>query len=185
MLGRALVAIQPPPPSPRHAPAGRSRPCRLLCCPTQPYRPAAAATDIPSLVARPGQSQFPYPSYLPLPSPPARARTRMFWRGGGCKPVPLTVSRCCTCPSSSLAKPVAFTSSQLPLAAMISQFFILTPRGDTIVSRDYRGDVVRGTSACLILCSCPCPCPWLPLLLRFASRLALPLGVAGRSMASM
>lgn len=29
---------------------------------------------------------------------------------------------------------------------MISQFFILTPRGDSIVSRDYRGDVVRGTA---------------------------------------
>lgn len=27
---------------------------------------------------------------------------------------------------------------------MLSQLFILTPRGDTIVSKDYRGDVVRG-----------------------------------------
>ncbi len=29
---------------------------------------------------------------------------------------------------------------------MISQFFILAPRGDTIVAKDYRGDVVRGTA---------------------------------------
>ena len=27
---------------------------------------------------------------------------------------------------------------------MISQFFILTPRGDTVVSKDYRGDCPRG-----------------------------------------
>eukprot|EP00041_Stephanoeca_diplocostata_P004609 m.47741 g.47741 ORF g.47741 m.47741 type:complete len:447 (-) comp15235_c0_seq1:217-1557(-) len=29
---------------------------------------------------------------------------------------------------------------------MISQFFILTPRGDTVVSKDYRGDCPRGTA---------------------------------------
>eukprot|EP00051_Salpingoeca_urceolata_P009630 m.116976 g.116976 ORF g.116976 m.116976 type:complete len:187 (-) comp16390_c0_seq11:2613-3173(-) len=29
---------------------------------------------------------------------------------------------------------------------MISQFFILSPRGDSIVTKDYRGDVVRGTA---------------------------------------
>eukprot|EP00243_Klebsormidium_subtile_P003398 TRINITY_DN16787_c0_g1_i1.p1 TRINITY_DN16787_c0_g1~~TRINITY_DN16787_c0_g1_i1.p1 ORF type:complete len:445 (-),score=122.88 TRINITY_DN16787_c0_g1_i1:208-1542(-) len=29
---------------------------------------------------------------------------------------------------------------------MISQFFVLSPRGDTIISRDYRGDVPRGTA---------------------------------------
>ncbi len=39
-----------------------------------------------------------------------------------------------------LDSPVYFTAN------MISQFFILTPRGDTIVSKDYRGDVARGTS---------------------------------------
>ena len=27
----------------------------------------------------------------------------------------------------------------------ISQFYILSQRGDTIISRDYRGDVARGT----------------------------------------
>ena len=30
---------------------------------------------------------------------------------------------------------------------MISQFFILTPRGDTVVSKDYRGDCPRGEAA--------------------------------------
>ena len=29
---------------------------------------------------------------------------------------------------------------------MISQFFILTPRGDTVVSKDYRGDCPRGAA---------------------------------------
>ena len=28
--------------------------------------------------------------------------------------------------------------------APISQFFVLSPRGDTIISKDYRGDVVMG-----------------------------------------
>lgn len=30
--------------------------------------------------------------------------------------------------------------------APISQFFILSPRGDTIISKDYRGDSVAGTT---------------------------------------
>lgn len=30
--------------------------------------------------------------------------------------------------------------------APISQFFILSPRGDTIISKDYRGDSVPGTT---------------------------------------
>lgn len=30
--------------------------------------------------------------------------------------------------------------------APISQFFILSPRGDTIISKDYRGNVVAGTT---------------------------------------
>lgn len=30
--------------------------------------------------------------------------------------------------------------------APISQFFILSPRGDTIISKDYRGDAVAGTT---------------------------------------
>jgi hypothetical protein len=45
---------------------------------------------------------------------------------------------------------------------MISQFFILTPRGDTVVSKDYRGDCPRGkhsvtplfVSSLGILCVC-------------------------------
>lgn len=27
----------------------------------------------------------------------------------------------------------------------ISQFYILSPRGDTIISRDYRSDIVKGS----------------------------------------
>lgn len=30
--------------------------------------------------------------------------------------------------------------------APVSQFFILSPRGDTIISKDYRGDAVAGTT---------------------------------------
>lgn len=30
--------------------------------------------------------------------------------------------------------------------APVSQFFILSPRGDTIISKDYRGDGVAGTT---------------------------------------
>ena len=29
---------------------------------------------------------------------------------------------------------------------MISQFFIVSPRGDTLINKDYRGDVPRTTS---------------------------------------
>ena len=29
---------------------------------------------------------------------------------------------------------------------MISQFFIVSPRGDTLILKDYRGDVSRNTS---------------------------------------
>ena len=29
---------------------------------------------------------------------------------------------------------------------MISQFLVLSPRGDTIIAKQYRGDVVRGIS---------------------------------------
>lgn len=29
---------------------------------------------------------------------------------------------------------------------MISQFYILSPRGDTIINRDFRGDIVKGTA---------------------------------------
>lgn len=29
---------------------------------------------------------------------------------------------------------------------MISQFYILPPRGDTIINRDFRGDIVKGTA---------------------------------------
>jgi hypothetical protein len=39
--------------------------------------------------------------------------------------------------------------------AMLSQFFILTPRGDTIVAKDYRGDVVRGPSSPFLSLSLP------------------------------
>ena len=35
---------------------------------------------------------------------------------------------------------------RVPLSTMISQFFILTPRGDTVVSKDYRGDCPRGAA---------------------------------------
>ena len=29
---------------------------------------------------------------------------------------------------------------------MLSQFFILSARGDTIIARDFRGDLVKGTN---------------------------------------
>merc|ERR1719380_96065 len=32
---------------------------------------------------------------------------------------------------------------------MISQFYILSPRGDTIITRDFRGDVTKGTAELL------------------------------------
>ena len=62
-------------------------------------------------------------------------------------------------PSLSLLLSLSFSLSLLLLLSLcvfvciwwgempISQFFILTPRGDTIVAKDYRGDVVRGRSA--------------------------------------
>ena len=40
--------------------------------------------------------------------------------------------------------PVSARAGWAVRGGMISQFFILTPRGDTVVSKDYRGDCPRG-----------------------------------------
>lgn len=61
-------------------------------------------------------------------------------------------------PVLSLVARITLTKAYKPvrhlaLAIMISQFFLLTPRGDTIVSKDYRGDVPRGGVGVLSPCS--------------------------------
>lgn len=40
----------------------------------------------------------------------------------------------------------AATAATKMSIAPVSQFFILSPRGDTIISKDYRGDAVAGTT---------------------------------------